>query len=370
MVATLGKKIAQQIKEHISSGIYPPTSDLESERDLCLKYRVSRKTIRKTLAILEQDGLIKRLPRQGAVVTDQANKLLKRTSTKHALMFIRWSNYRLETCLAKGILQMAQQYEDQPVLVDARCSHQRFLDAIYHPPEGVKGLLLMAFNHPSYEEAVNKANQQGLKIIFLDRILPSFDFISSVTADNFSGAYQVTDHLINTHNLPVYHIGFTDQPSSAHDRYLGWIEAMETHGFRNWNEYLLDIKIEEYKSSEYPQTSWEEGYKLSKRVFQSKSEDKFCFFVVNDVLAEGVYRAAQECGMTVGRNVFMVGFDDLPFCKRLDPPLSSVYQPIEQIGFEGAKLLYGELNNNLSGPIHKVLPVSLKVRESCTGKIQ
>jgi LacI family transcriptional regulator len=93
-------------------------------------------------------------------------------------------------------------------------------------------------------------------------------------------------------------------------------------------------------------------------------KEPYCIFAVNDAIAQLVYKAAEQFNLIVGKDIFLVGFDDLPLCERLDPPLSSVHQSAEQVGYEGAKLLYEELAGHVDRPIHKVLPNNLVIRAS------
>jgi DNA-binding LacI/PurR family transcriptional regulator len=86
-------------------------------------------------------------------------------------------------------------------------------------------------------------------------------------------------------------------------------------------------------------------------------------FCDDDILAGGVYLAARERGVRIPGDVSVVGFDDLPFARVLEPPLTTIAIDAEELGataFEAlAALIAGE-----PAPAGRVLPVSLVVRES------
>lgn len=85
---------------------------------------------------------------------------------------------------------------------------------------------------------------------------------------------------------------------------------------------------------------------------------------MNDYVARGIYRAAEELKLKIGRDVMVFGFDDLPLASCLECPLSSVRQPRREIGYEAAKLLHERIMGKVSRPVTKCLPVELIERES------
>ena len=88
---------------------------------------------------------------------------------------------------------------------------------------------------------------------------------------------------------------------------------------------------------------------------------------MNDYVARGVYRAAEELKLRIGRDVIIFGFDDLPLASCLECPLSSVRQPRREIGYEAARLLCNEIAGKVSRPVTRVLPVELVERKSSRG---
>ncbi len=363
---TMGYAIAIKIREHIATGKYSLSAKLPPERELCKIFQVSRPPIRSALAILQKDGLVTKFPRRGTIVTEKARKLVSNSVDKHSLVFVRFNRDVFTTHIAEGISQFLALNNNEFIIIDAHRSHERYIDAITNPPNGCKGLLVIPFNHEDYMKAVRQAYEAGLKIVFLDRILPSAE-VSSVCVDNFAGAYQATSHLLELYQSQVYYIGIKGDPSSAHDRYLGWQEAMLAHGFSDLTQYHIPLKTPEYESSTHPNNCLDEVISVCKSLFQGSVSKRHFFFTMNDFVTKGVCLAARDTGLRVGEDVFVVGFDDLPLCHLHKPMLSSVYSPHEKMGFEGAKLLYAEIENEQSRPVHKVLPVELRIRQSSAG---
>lgn len=366
ILVTRGHEISGKMKRLISEGVYPPASRLPAERELCEQFGVSRPPIRSALAILERDGLIKRYPRRGTIVTEKAKHLTGTTLGTHTIALVRYCSDMNTARMAAGVLRLSAERDEEALVIDGRRSHEKSVEVIRHPPRGIKGMLVVPIDHEIYEQAIKQACGAGLKIVMLDRVLPSVE-VSSVTVDNFRGTFEATDHLIHIHGRPVYYLGTKDQPSSCHDRYCGWLTAMRKNGFRDWQDYFVGLKMPEYESSQHLDVALDEAHLACKSLFQEKREERYSVVAMNDSFAEGVYSAAEEAGLAIGKDVFVCGFDDLPLCQRLDPPLSSVSQSLERVGLEGARLLYEELDNKTSRPVHKVLPVKLVIRASSTG---
>jgi DNA-binding LacI/PurR family transcriptional regulator len=86
-------------------------------------------------------------------------------------------------------------------------------------------------------------------------------------------------------------------------------------------------------------------------------------FVASDLMAHGALRALREAGRRVPDDVAVVGFDDIEMARYTDPPLTTVRQPIEQIGHTIARQLLRLLAGEEIDPA-VVLPTELVVRES------
>ncbi|MDQ6878713.1 MAG: LacI family transcriptional regulator [Candidatus Dormibacteraeota bacterium] len=84
----------------------------------------------------------------------------------------------------------------------------------------------------------------------------------------------------------------------------------------------------------------------------------------SDQTAIGVMHALAQRGITVPQDVAVTGFDDVPVARHLRPPLTTVRQPMQELGAKAFEVLYSRINSALGEP-DIVLPVQLIVRESC-----
>lgn len=87
-------------------------------------------------------------------------------------------------------------------------------------------------------------------------------------------------------------------------------------------------------------------------------------FASNDAMAAGLADAARKAGLSLPRDLSIVGFDDDPIAKSMHPPLTSVRQPLEQMGAGACKLLAERMAGRGSGKAHMDVPFELVERAS------
>ena len=86
----------------------------------------------------------------------------------------------------------------------------------------------------------------------------------------------------------------------------------------------------------------ESGYRLAPLLLSGGASAVFC---ENDMMALGVYRCFQERGVVIGRDISLVGFDDISFCEFLEIPLTTVRQSGYDIGNEACKRAFSEIEH-------------------------
>ena len=88
-------------------------------------------------------------------------------------------------------------------------------------------------------------------------------------------------------------------------------------------------------------------------------------FVVNNLMTLGVLRATRRAGIKVPDDLAIIGFDDVPWAPFLDPPLTVVAQPTNEIGSTAAELLLDHLSGGPTETVRRVLDPALIIRQSC-----
>jgi DNA-binding LacI/PurR family transcriptional regulator len=175
--------------------------------------------------------------------------------------------------------------------------------------------------------------------------------------DSKGGMHQLTQHLIA---LGHQRIAFISAPMNllfASHRLEGYREALAANGV-SFDETLVTVgELTEHS-----------GHAAGRELL-SRPERPTAIIACNDLMALGVISAAQGLGMTVGRDVAVAGFDDVSLAEHAHPPLTTVRQPIYEIGQRICEMLICLLQEGTLKQRHVILESELVVRESCRATV-
>ncbi|HMR48435.1 MAG TPA: LacI family DNA-binding transcriptional regulator [Arachnia sp.] len=170
---------------------------------------------------------------------------------------------------------------------------------------------------PAREKAVKRA---GLAMVLVDPIdLPRLA-TPSIGATNWAGAYSATQHLIELGHRRIDYIGGQEGAHCDVVRAHGWAAAMSEAG--------LDADVASVPRHSY---TFEHGLAVATRLLAGPDRPT-AIFAGSDTIAAGVLEAARRQGLSVPRDLSVVGFDDTLLAQMSTPPLTTVHQPIADIG--------------------------------------
>jgi LacI family transcriptional regulator len=171
-----------------------------------------------------------------------------------------------------------------------------------------------------------------------------------VDVDNFYGATLIMDHLVGLGHRRIAYIGKPTLQSSI-DRLNGYRAVLEK------NDLPDDPNLELITDT----SSAERGHDYTQQLLQLP-EPPTAIFLANDVMAIGAIQAIQESGRRVPEDISVTGFDDIPFAKFTNPPLTTIRQPSYEKGVQAARILIQSLENKDTQLQSMILPVELVVR--------
>lgn len=176
-----------------------------------------------------------------------------------------------------------------------------------------------------------------------------------VDVDNVKAAEKATSYLIGLGHREIACI------SNAPPEYTAAPERVE--GFKNAMS-KMDIPIKEELIC-YADFDPESGYSCMKSLLQS-GEAFTAAFVASDNVAIGAKAAIREAGMHIPDDVSLIGFDDIPWAKYSDPPLTTIQLPAESLAQSACTLLLDLIKDKDKGkPNQIILDTELIVRKSC-----
>jgi DNA-binding LacI/PurR family transcriptional regulator len=170
-----------------------------------------------------------------------------------------------------------------------------------------------------------------------------------VEVDQFAGAAQATQHLLDLGHETVWHIAGPVDWLESGKRMEGWRSTLEAAGADPPEPLIGDW-------------SASAGYELGRRL--SGQQGVSAIFVANDQMALGVFRAMHEAGREIPREVSVVGFDDIPEAPYFTPPLTTVRQDFGEVGNRSVQMLLGTMETGERLPPGSVVQPELIVRAS------
>jgi LacI family transcriptional regulator len=176
--------------------------------------------------------------------------------------------------------------------------------------------------------------------------------LNSVDVENREGAVAGVRHLIGLGHHRIAAITGPQHSAAAMDRRDGYKEALAEAGITVRSDLIVE--------SDFTQ----EGGRVAMHALFGLAEQPTAVFVASDTMATGALQAARELGVTVPDDLALVSFDDLPVASLIVPSLTTVHQPLYDLGAAAAELLLKRIDQPEAPPEQIWLPTSLIVRES------
>jgi LacI family transcriptional regulator len=177
--------------------------------------------------------------------------------------------------------------------------------------------------------------------------------LPTVDSDNLRGAIMATEYLIGLGHRRIGFLAGRPDLESARLREQGYRQALAAAGIELDPELVL-VGGYTAESTEQPALQLLE-----------MPERPTAIFAANDLSAIETVEVAQTLGLKVPDDLSVVGFDNVPESALIDPPLTTIDQSIQQMGFEAVRLLVATIEDPSRPAVHVTLPTELVVRQSC-----
>ena len=186
---------------------------------------------------------------------------------------------------------------------------------------------------------------------------PPGDGFTYVDVDNRGGAASAVGHLIDTGRRKIATIGGPLDMAVGADRLAGYRERRTAAGMDS-DEVLVEV-------ADFTHDGGRAG--MERLLRREPSLD--AVFAASDLMAIGAIAALRAAGRSIPDDVAVVGFDDSQLATTTDPALTSVRQPIEEMGREMTRLLVEEIRDPGRPPRRVILDTELVVRGSSRGGV-
>jgi LacI family transcriptional regulator len=265
--------------------------------------------------------------------------------------------------ILKGIEKTLHSTPYLPILMDAHHERKQFegyLDLLME--RRVEGLIVVA--NWLFDEGglLTGLKEKKMPTVVVGRDV-SGKLIGSVTVDNEAGGYEAMKHL---YKLGHRRIAVIRGPKKLSDSRLRW------NGMQRFaSEYGLQLdprRVRQLPDALDPVSGFEGGVRLTEELIRSRL--KFTALVAfDDLTALGVVRALARAGRTAPQDCSIIGFDDVPLAALSTPGLTTIRQPMEEMGSVATRRVLDVLQKAEEGPCEvspdlQLLPPSLVLRDS------
>jgi LacI family transcriptional regulator len=207
------------------------------------------------------------------------------------------------------------------------------------------------------DSLIDDCRQEGTPFVQAVRASVDAD-VSSVVSDEIIGGNMVVSHLAQLGHKRIAYVAGPQFLSTGYERYRGFLQGMKNAGLEADKD--LVVFCEEFTG--------EEGRNATSKLLALRK--KFtAIYAGNDLLALGVYDELEADGIKCGQDISVVGFDDMPFADKFNPPLTTVHTPLVNVGGEAARILLEKIaDSSIPARTIKLKP-DLIVRSS-TGRVK
>lgn len=199
----------------------------------------------------------------------------------------------------------------------------------------VDGIIIATRSNEDGDDRLKSIADSNLPMVVVGRDF-RHEMVDHVSADNFRGGFEATQHLVDLGHKRIAFIGAAYENRGSLKRLQGYLKALETHRIEV-DERLITGR--NGSISDVPGYSTEKiGYEGMKRLL-SLPNPPTAVFARNDFTAFGAISAIKEGGLAIPQDIAIVGFDDTPLALHTIPALTTVRQPMRLQGQLAAEML-------------------------------
>jgi DNA-binding LacI/PurR family transcriptional regulator len=213
----------------------------------------------------------------------------------------------------------------------------------------VDGIIFVEYSHFAVNDTLEQSNKP---YVFVHRLFGS-NIRNSVVPDDHYGAALAVRHLISLGHRRIAYINGPEGWHTSQRRLAGYKDELTAHGL------AIDPRLIQPGDWEF-----EGGYNAATNLL-ALNDLPTAVFAANDVMALGAICAIQNAGLTIPKDVAMVGYDNRDFARIVRPKISTVSMPFYEMGRTAAELLLKQIEDGRQAIDEIKIKGSLSIRETC-----
>lgn len=255
------------------------------------------------------------------------------------------------TEVIKGVFLAASRLKiDIMVHITERYKHEDWLTSTALSPDYIDGILFADINGD--RQQLKKVVARGIPCIVLNNYFER-EPINSIAIDNEKAAIDVCEYLIKLGHKRIATIAGDLATEAGKKRLEGFKSCMKSHNIRLGPRY---ITVGHFLRG---------PAQMAMGSLLKLTEPPTAIFCASDVMAMEAIDVARKEGLRVPEDISIIGFDDNPLCAYSSVPLTTVWQPIPEMGRMGVEFLNQIITGKKEQPVKMLLKTRLVERKSC-----
>jgi DNA-binding LacI/PurR family transcriptional regulator len=313
------------VRRGIARGRMKPGAFIGSELELAREAGISRVSVRRATDELIREGLIERRAGKGLFVrpSDRGTRLVQ----------VIVPDMAFDQCvqIARGAQALGIERGVQVQTYDAHSRMDWDMEVLRQLPRtSPHGAIIVSWHHIRFTEALYELKREKYPFVLVDERARDL-VVPSVLADNYGGGVTVGRALVELGHRRIAFVGNL-RADTAQSRLQGLRDAINDAGIAFDRSMALDLDVQ-------PEGDWEGMTIARTRQLLDMPDRPTAIFFGNDHTAAHGYRAIKAAGLRIPEDISVVGFDDDPLCRWLEPQLSTVKQPSLEIGRTAMEML-------------------------------
>lgn len=218
------------------------------------------------------------------------------------------SGYTLILC------QSNEEYDREVINIDVLLNHR------------VAGIIVSISEKTKEGSHFKKVLDRKTPLVFFDRVCNDIN-TTKVIIDDRNGAVEAVNHLVSRGYRKIAYLAGPKNLSNAHQRYLGYLDALKENNIKPDNKLVLFGGMNE-----------EDGYASMDKIIKMKLKPD-AVFAVNDPVALGAFQRIKEAKMKIPEEIALMGFSNNKLLNYIEPRLTTVSQPSFEMGKKAAEVL-------------------------------
>ncbi|WP_124066100.1 LacI family DNA-binding transcriptional regulator [Clostridium sp. E02] len=215
---------------------------------------------------------------------------------------------------------------------------------------GCRGILLLGTEMA--EEDIKPFLNLPIPVVVVDTYFES-QSTDCVVIDNVQGAFFAANYLIRKRKNQPGYLKSSYPIKNFEQRSDGFYQAVKKNGMS-----ISNTKVHKLSPS------MDGAYADMAAILKQGELPADCYFADNDLIAAGAIKALKENGYLIPKDVAVVGFDNMPLCTFLDPPLTTIHVPKQYMGMMAARRMAELIQETASYPIKIEISTTLVHRKS------